>query len=447
MMDDDERYQVEQHKIKRKTPYYKVLDEACGKAKALYNSINYAQRQAFFASGRDMGSFETNWKDERAVFIQTDVYKALGGHLSAEVVHQCVSNWKGFKAAWFDWHKEYTEQTGKEGIKYKYTATGEIKRNKKGEPVIDKATASYKGEPQPPRYIEAVHNAIMLDCGGFSTKQNGVIKLPKRLGKIKIETCAANVCGVRILPRTNHFIIEIIYKLPPVTPALDNGIYLGVDLGVSNFAAVVSNTGMKPVVVDGRFVKSVNQLWNKKKAHYQEMAERINGKKKTRKLDIIAEKRNRQVKDFLHKASRYITDLAIALNVTVIYIGKNTGWKQGVNLGKHTNQIFTQIPYARFIDQLTYKCASVGVTVITVQESHTSKTSFLDLERPCHHDLYVGKRIKRGLFRSSNGTLINADVNGAYQIMRKAGINVCPNVVSTGGSSGCSLHPVRVGVS
>jgi len=446
-MDDNATYQVEQHKIKRRTPHYEVLDEACGKAKALYNSINYAQRQAFFESGRDMCSFETNWKNERAKFIQTDVYKALGGHLSAEVVHQCVSNWKGYRVSWFDWNKEYTEQTEKEGIKYKYTSTGEIKRGKNGEPVIEKATASYKGEPQPPRYIKAVHSAIMLDCGSFSTKQEGVVKLPKRLGNIEIETRAANVCGVRILPCTNHFIVEIVYKLPPVMPARDNGVYLGIDLGVSNFAAVVSNIGMTPIVVDGGFVKSVNQFWNKNKAHYQEAAERMNGKKHTRKLDIIADKRNNQVKDFTHKASRYITEWAVCINVSHIYIGKNTGWKQGVNLGKHTNQTFTQIPYARFIDQLTYKCAAYGIEVTAVQESYTSKTSFLDLELPCHHDSYAGKRVNRGLFRSSNGTLINADVNGAYQIMRKAGINVCPNVISTGGSSGCSLHPVRVSVS
>ncbi|MCL2341522.1 MAG: transposase, partial [Firmicutes bacterium] len=433
-MEDNINHRVEQHKIKSNTPYYKILDEACGKAKVLYNSVNYAQRQAFFTAGRDMKSFKIEWQEVRGEFIQTEVYKGLGGHLSAEVVHQCIGNWKGYKEAWFSWNKEYSKQVEKEGIKYKYTGSGEIKRQKNGEPIIDKETASFKGEPQPPRYIKATHNAIMLDSGSFSIKQEGILILPKRLGNIEIKTQMTNICGVRILPRTNHFIIEIIYKVQAVEELEDNGIYLGVDLGVTNYVAIVSNTGMKPEVVDGGFVKSVNQFWNKRKAHYQEIAERMNGKKQTRMLEIIAYKRNRQVKDYMHKASRYITDLAVRMNACAIYIGKNDGWKQGVNLGKHTNQLFTQIPYAGFIDQLTYKCASVGVKVITIQESHTSKTSFLDGETPYHHDSYVGKRIKRGLFRSFDGTLINADVNGAYQIMRKAGINVEPNVVSTGGS-------------
>src|SRR6266704_340000 len=131
-------------------------------------------------------------------------------------------------------------------------------------------------------------------------------------------------------------------------------------------------------------------------------------------------KRNRRVNAYLHTASRRIINLLVEEGIGRIVVGKNPFWNQEVEMGKKNNQEFVQIPHARFIEMLTYKAKLVGIQVILQEESHTSKCSFLDLEPICHHERYVGKRVKRGLFRSADGRRINADVNGSLNIMRKA---------------------------
>jgi putative transposase len=108
-------------------------------------------------------------------------------------------------------------------------------------------------------------------------------------------------------------------------------------------------------------------------------------------------------------------------------------------VGRRNNQNFVQVPHARFIQMLTYKAELVGMRVVLVNESHTSKCSFLDDEPVGHQERYVGKRIKRGLFRSADGRLINADVNGAYNILKKA----IPNAFGNG-KVGLVVHPVGI---
>jgi putative transposase len=122
-------------------------------------------------------------------------------------------------------------------------------------------------------------------------------------------------------------------------------------------------------------------------------------------------------------------------------IGKNPNWKQEVNIGKRNNQQFVCIPHARFIDMLTYKAQLLGIAVLVTEESYTSKCSFLDMEPIEKHEQYVGKRVKRGLFRASTGQHINADVNGSYNIVRK----VVPDAFRQR-DRGCVVHPVRLHV-
>jgi putative transposase len=128
----------------------------------------------------------------------------------------------------------------------------------------------------------------------------------------------------------------------------------------------------------------------------------------------------------------------VAQRIGTLVIGKNDGWKQAIGLGKRTNQTLVFVPHARFIEMLTYKAELVGIQVIVSEESYTSKCSFLDLEPVGNHDAYAGKRVKRGLYRASDGRRLNADVNGAYNIMRK----VVPNAFGKG-IAGVVVHPVR----
>ena len=145
-----------------------------------------------------------------------------------------------------------------------------------------------------------------------------------------------------------------------------------------------------------------------------------------------------KINDFFHKVSKKIVDYCIKNNIGTLIIGYNQGWKQDCEIGKKNNQKFVQIPFFKLKNQIEYKCEDVGINVKFQDESYTSKCSFLDDEEVNKKPYYLGQRMKRGLFRSSNGTIINADVNGAYNIMKKA----IPGAVK--GIEGVALHPVRL---
>jgi putative transposase len=151
----------------------------------------------------------------------------------------------------------------------------------------------------------------------------------------------------------------------------------------------------------------------------------------------MTDARSRAITSYLHTASRAIIDLLVTEGIGTLVIGKNVGWKQEANMGKKTNQSFVFIPHARFIDMLTYKAELVGIQVVTIDESHTSKCSFLDLEPICHQDHYVGRRAKRGLFVASTGQTLNADINGAYNILRRFAPDAFPYEIAA-----CVLRPI-----
>jgi putative transposase len=158
-------------------------------------------------------------------------------------------------------------------------------------------------------------------------------------------------------------------------------------------------------------------------------------------MDRLTCARNHKIDDYMHKASKFLIDYAITNNFNTIVIGNNKEWKQKASMSKIVNQSFVGIPHMRFIEMIQYKAQNVGLTVILTEESYTSGTSFLDNEMPVKANYNKSRRVNRGLFVSNNGTKINADVNGAYQIMKK----VFPNVISDG-IQGVALHPVRVNV-
>jgi putative transposase len=205
--------------------------------------------------------------------------------------------------------------------------------------------------------------------------------------------------------------------------------------------------GFVPVLVNGRPLKSINRLYNKQRAHIQkELAreKRFN----SGHLDALTDKRNRRVQHYLHVASRRIIDLLLAYRIGVLVVGKNLLWKQEVEMGKRNNQSFVQIPHARFIEMLQYKAALVGIEVKITEEAYTSKASFLDLDEippyePQRKDQprFHGRRITRGMYRASGKRLINADVNGSYNIARK----VFPEAFGQG-IAAPAVEPIRLAV-
>ncbi|MDJ0516226.1 MAG: transposase [Trichodesmium sp. MO_231.B1] len=234
------------------------------------------------------------------------------------------------------------------------------------------------------------------------------------MSEVKIPVVVDTVIEVRIVPATSCYIIEVVYEKKH-QPQIDSTYVAGIDLGIDRLVAISTNKpGVKPMLVNGQPLKSVNQLYNKRKAKYQSV---LKGQKKTsRKIEALTYHRNRFVENYLHNTSKLVVNYLVTNRIGIVVIGQNDNWKQGANIGKKNNQNFTQIPHSQLIQQITYKCQLAGVKVIETEESYTSKTSAIDLEKPCKHRTYVGKRVKRGLFRSATGIVINADVNGSLQI-------------------------------
>ena len=198
----------------------------------------------------------------------------------------------------------------------------------------------------------------------------------------------------------------------------DNRKYMGIDLGVDNLATCTSNV-MQSFIIDGKKVKHINQFYNKKIGEVKTELKKKNNNEKSHKTRQLTLKRNNKIDDYFHKASRYIINQAVSNDVRTIIVGHNKNWKQEVNIGKVNNQKFVQIPFDKLIHQLKYKGSLEGIAVIEVEESYTSKCSFIDNETIEKHETYIGNRVKRGLFQNSK-SLINADINGSFNIMRKA---------------------------
>lgn len=249
---------------------------------------------------------------------------------------------------------------------------------------------------------------------------------------------------VRIVPRLNYYVIEVVYE-QPIQQLVSGEAVAGVDVGLNNLAAVTSNQkGFKPFLINGRPVKAINNYYNKKKAEFQS---RIKGNRKTsNRIQRLSTKRGFKIDDYLHKSSRFVVNHLVENNISTLIIGKNENWKQEINIGKVNNQNFTSVPHARFVEMLTYKAELVGIKVVITEESYTSVASFLDGDfipvygsSEAKTAKFSGLRVKRGLYKSKIGVKFNADVNGSYNIIRK----VVPDAFGNG-IEGVVVHPVKV---
>lgn len=236
---------------------------------------------------------------------------------------------------------------------------------------------------------------------------------------------------VRILPCNNghYFKIQYVYEVESENHELDKENFLSVDFGVDNLATCVSTVGT-PFIVDGRRLKSINHQWNKEMAMLRSISTKQR-QKTTKRIQSITSKRNNRVNDAIKKSARYIVNYCINNNVGTLIVGYNADFKRNSNLSKVNNQNFVQIPLGNLRQQLEFLCWKYDIEYIEQEESYTSKSSFLDkdvlpeykAEQPYNGE-FSGKRIKRGLYQSKNGTIINADVNGSANIMRKCKQNL-----------------------
>lgn len=405
---------VEKHLIKQNNPYYPMFCDFTHKAKNLYNHANFLVRDEFIKNNKWLryGEIDKILKAD----LEFDDYKQMPTAQSAQQILRLLENdWKSFFTAIKDWSK-----------------------NK------DK----YLGIPKLPKYKAKDGKHILILTNQNVKLKDGVLVFPKTFCGFTIQPQFiiydnfVSFQQVRFIPNYKSFTVELVYNIEVPDEALsDNRRYMSVDIGLDNLATIVNNAGLKPVVINGKGLKSINKYYNKKISYYQEIAKRMNSRDYTNRMDNLTMKRNHKIDDYMHKASKYLIDYAIDNDFNTIVIGNNKEWKQKSTMSRIVNQSFVGIPHMKFIEMVQYKAQNVGINVILTEESYTSGTSFLDNEDPIKANYNKARRIHRGMFVSNKGMKINADVNGAYQIMKK----VFPNAYANG-IKGVALHPVRVSV-
>ncbi len=238
--------------------------------------------------------------------------------------------------------------------------------------------------------------------------------------------------------------MEVVYEVKDVEMLKDNNHYAGIDLGINNLATITSNISQS-YIVNGRPVKSINQYYNKIKANLQSQ---LKDKRTSKRIQRLTFKRNCKIKDYFHKSTSYIVNQLVSDSINTVVIGQNKDWKQDINIGTKNNQSFTSIPHSMFINMLKYKCRLKRINIVCIEEPYTSKSSFLDLDPiPSLKDEKVsfsGKRIKRGLYRSGSGSIINADVNGSFNILRKFVLKEVGDVNLLPTDRGFVFNPIRI---
>lgn len=400
---------------------FEQLDNLCFRAKNLYNRAMYLTRHSLFDENFQ---FTTNFESDLRADVEHPDYRNMLDMASAQqVLRQVSSAWKAYFAAHRDWKQNPNK---------------------------------YTREPKIPKYLKTDGRYPFTFTAGPNSRDysafllpDGTFKLPRKFNGLKIHTNCYTKKGfqrvneIKIISKKYQVEISVVYTVEVDGMKPDNCRYLSIDIGLDNLAACVSNDqSLDPFVVNGKSLKSINQYYNKKQAELKSEAKICHNLDWTHRLDRLTEKRNRKIEDYLHCASKYLIKYCLQNNINTVIIGKNDRWKQSINLGSRTNQNFVHIPHARFIDMVKYKGQINGITVICTEESYTSGTSFLDDEEPNKNCYDKSRRVHRGLFRSNKGLLINADINGAHQIMKK----VVPDAFEQW-DRGHVVSPVRISFS
>ena len=379
-------HRCEQIVIKRNHPKFKVIDQQCFYSKNLYNEANYTIRQEFIKNNNYI-----SYRDMNKEFKTHENYKLTFSQPANCTLRLLDKNWKSFFKAIKDW-KLHPEK--------------------------------YLGKPKLPKYLKKDGRFPWMipnnQC--FYDYEKGTVYMRNRLlndyeWKCR---CLGRLIQVRFIPKGSCYVMEIVYETEIPDTKENNNRIASIDLGVNNLVTMTNNIGLNPIIINGKGIKSINQYYNKRLAKEKSLLKIRHGRDWSRKLDILTHKRYQRIKNYMHNTSAYIVQWCLKNNVNTLVVGKNKKWKQKSEMNKISNQKFIQIPYEMLLGQLKYKCENVGINYIEVDESYTSGTSFLDHECPEKTNYDKSRRVVRGLFKSNSGLLINSDVNGSLQIMKKA---------------------------
>ena len=371
----------------------------CSYSSKLYNVALYNVRQYYFQEKKFL-TYESNYH----LCKENENYKLLQAGVSQQVLKQVDRNFKAF----FSICKRVKNN------EYRY--------------FINK----------PPKYKEKDSYSILILSSNAITVKNGKMKIPMSLQFMQKQECRIyltipqkiinnKIKEVRIIPDKygDNFKVQYVYEYINENSKELNDNFLGIDIGLDNLLTCVGYTGSS-FIIDGKYLKSINHYWNKSVAKLLSIANK-QGLKSTKRIRNLTIQRNNRVRDYIYKICKYIINYCLQNDITKLICGYNTEFKNNINLGKRNNQNFTTISFGLIREHLKILCEKYGLQYIEQEESYTSKASFYDLDEipiynadnPINYQ-FSGKRIKRGLYKSKNGELLNADVNGALNIMRKS---------------------------
>ena len=377
---------------------YKSIKELCHIAKNLTNQAIYNVRQYYFNEGEYL-----NYEKNYALLKSSENYKLLNSNMAQQILKEVDGSFKSF--------------------------FGLIELAKKG-------NYSFK-DCRLPRYlpkdgyttliigfVRVNGNKLLLPFSNNYRKTHQAIEItiPPILVDKKIKE-------IRIKPKANarFFEIQYIYEVECMQRNLNKNNALALDLGINNLVTAVSSEGHS-FIIDGKKLKSINQWYNKRNARLQSIKDKQTyGKQRTNRQKAITRDRNNKVNDYMNKAARKVIDYCITNNIGTLVVGYNETFQRNSNIGTQNNQNFVNIPFGQLRSKLEYLCELNSITFVKQEESYTSKASFWDKdEMPIYNvdnskeNLFRGKRIKRGLYQSKEGITLNADINGALNILRKS---------------------------
>ena len=375
---------------------FRNLKYLCHIAKNLKNQAIYNVRQHYFKNKKYL-SYNENYK----MLKNSENYKKLNSNMAQQILKEVDESFKSFFAL--------------------------LKLAKNGQ---------YNGKIKLPNY---------LDKDGFTTLVIGFVRLKddmlivpysnsfrKTHKEIAIKLPPVlkgkKIKEIRIIPKqhSRYFEIQYTYEVKEIQRELNKENALGIDLGIDNLCTCVTNAGAS-FIIDGRKLKSTNQYYNKINAKLQSIKDEQKIERTTLRQKRITRKRNNRINDYLSKAARTIVNYCLNNDIGKLVLGYNEDFQRNSNIGSINNQNFVNIPYGKLRDKLIYLCKLYGIEFKLQEESYTSKASFFDGDEIPIYDkenlqeyIFSGKRIKRGLYQTSTGKLINADCNGALNILRKS---------------------------
>ncbi|NQE35027.1 RNA-guided endonuclease InsQ/TnpB family protein [Microcoleus asticus] len=407
---------VERHYIDRQHQFFKQFDNLSFLSINLYNHGNYYMRKHFFKSGYQVGCARS-FKNLYAILKPTADYKSLPDQISYQVLKQVFHYGDAWKKSIMAYCRDI----------HQFSSSPNIQKDKP-------KTCG--------RNLLIYDNQLIGERGEH--KNNGLLDLSQ--GDIIIITKAQDLIEVRIVSATAIYVVEVVYEKPVRLVDLNPQLIAGIDLEIDNLVALTSNQlTFTPTLSDGKYVPLINQCFNKRRAFLQSKIDQ--GKYTARQIQQITFKRNKRVKNYLPKTSSLIVKGLVDEKIGQLVIGKNVAWKQNLALAQKTHQTFVVISYAKLREMISYKAELVGIKVTVTEESYTSKCSFWDLEPVGKQESYQRKRVKRGLFRSLNQTLINPDVHPALNMIRKINGNSpfeeCSNCIEVFAVSPVRVEPVR----